>query len=55
MGNSIMQKVQAPTRMPSPEQMLEDHRQTWHSFMRYAGVGAAAIAILLLAMRLFLV
>jgi hypothetical protein len=50
-----MQKVQGNPRAASPEQMLEDHRQTWHSFMHYAMVGAAAVAILLLAMRLFLV
>jgi hypothetical protein len=50
-----MEKVQAGPRTVSPEQMLEEHRETWHSFMRYATVGAVLIAILLLAMRLFLV
>ena len=55
MGYSIMQKVQGTTRTASPEQMLEDHRQTWHSFMQYAALAAAGVAILLLAMRLFLV
>ena len=47
-----MQKVQGPTRTASPEQMLEDHRQTWRSFVHFAVLG---VAILLLAMRLFLV
>jgi hypothetical protein len=50
-----MEKVQGTTRLASPEEMLEEHRQMWRSFMRYAGLGAAGVAILLLAMRLFLV
>jgi hypothetical protein len=50
-----MQKLQGNTPMASPDQMLEEHRQTWHSFMRYATMGAAFVAILLIAMRLFLV
>ena len=50
-----MQKVQGTTRMASPDEVLEEHRQTWHSFMHYAALGAAGVAILLLAMRLFLV
>jgi hypothetical protein len=55
MGSSIMQKAEGTTRLASPEQMLEEHRQTWHRFIHYAGLGAAGVAILLLAMRLFLV
>ena len=51
----MMQKVQGPTRTASPEQMLEDHRQTWRSFVHFAMLGVAGVAILLLAMRLFLV
>jgi hypothetical protein len=41
--------------MASPDRMLEEHRQTWHSFIHYATLGAAGIAILLLLMRFFLV
>ena len=44
-----------PLPADTPEAMLRDHRDTWHSFMRYAAGGAVIVAILLLAMRLFLV
>jgi hypothetical protein len=39
----------------SPEQMLDEHRRTWNGFTRTAMLGAAAIAVLLILMRLFLV
>ena len=54
-GYAMMQTNKEGPRMASPDQRLREHRQTWHSFMRYAIAGAAAAAVLLLAMRLFLV
>ena len=39
----------------SPEQMLDEHRKTWSGFTRAFTVGAAAIAVLLILMRIFLV
>jgi hypothetical protein len=39
----------------SPEQMLDEHRRTWHGFTRTITLGAAAIAVVLILMRIFLV
>jgi len=50
-----MEARNEPPPAASPEEMLIEHRETWHSFMRYAATGAVLVAILLLAMRLFLV
>ncbi len=36
-----------------PNQYLEDHRRTWHDFVKLVAAAAAGVAVLLILLALF--
>jgi hypothetical protein len=56
MAATMIQTTRSNEPLPiSPEQVLDEHRRTWNGFTRVVILTAAAIAVLLILMRLFLV
>ncbi len=41
--------------MSDPDEMLKEHERTWHNFVKLSAITAAAIAVLLILMGIFLV